>query len=240
MNWTPKSNLAEWCITYRCNLACRNCCRFCYLPPSTADMTLNDVEEFILQSNELAWRPSIWITGGEPTLHPQFLDVVGTALAASDLVLIFSNAFSQASRELLAAAESLRPGCVFADTHKPQGSVAHSRKDHCIAPIDFKVESRPPCHCHAGFSTGCGVSVDAEGYTLCPIGGAIDGILNLGLRTRRLSDLFDDNFAARQTVQLCRNCGCDWGSDQKPSCEIRQLCGVSMTPTWMQAVEKLL
>ena len=65
-----------------------------------------------------------------------------------------------------------------------------------MAPIDFQVPERVPCYLHS--RTGCGISVDAGGYTVCPIGGAIDGVLASNLRTRRLADLFDPVFAQYQ------------------------------------------
>ena len=40
-----------------------------------------------------------------------------------------------------------------------------------------------------------GISVDSDGYSLCPIGGAIDGLLKLGLRTKNLKQLFEKEFS---------------------------------------------
>lgn len=240
MNWTPKSNLAEWSITYRCNLACKHCCRFGYLPPTTQDMTLCDAAEFVKQAKAMSWQPAIWITGGEPTLHPSFVDFVALAFTFSNRVRVFSNAFSPESRTTLAAVESRWPGCVFTETHKTAGSVAHSRKDHCLAPIDFGVDLRTPCHCHSAFRSGCGISVDSEGYTVCPNGGAIDGILKVGLRTRQLTDLFRQEFAFNQTMALCSRCGCSWGNERElPSGTLGELYGVRMSKTWMTSIRGL-
>lgn len=66
---TPKSNEAEWHITYKCDLNSPNCNRLCFLPPTTPDMTLDDSRGFNRQARELGWFPKIVILGGEPTLH---------------------------------------------------------------------------------------------------------------------------------------------------------------------------
>jgi MoaA/NifB/PqqE/SkfB family radical SAM enzyme len=78
-DYTPKSNEAEWHITYKCDLACPNCNRLCFLPPTTADMTLDDAREFNRQARELAWFPKIVILGGEPTLHRDLFEFIEIA-----------------------------------------------------------------------------------------------------------------------------------------------------------------
>ena len=39
-----------------------------------------------------------------------------------------------------------------------------------------------------------GISVDSDGYSLCPIGDAIDGLLKLGLRTKNFKQYLKKNF----------------------------------------------
>ncbi len=234
--WTPKSNFAEWNLTYRCNLKCTSCCRFCYLPPTTGDMTVEDAERFIEEARDLKWKPEIWIIGGEPTLHPQFLDFVDIAYEFGSRIRVMSNHFTSKSQALLAEAEKRHPGCVRPLCAKPMGAVDHYRRDYCIAPRDFNVLRSTPCHVHSGFRRGCGISVDHDGYTVCPNGGAIDGIHNLGLRTRRLADLFDPKIAAKQTEVLCgQYCGCEWVPAEDPTKLLRECHGVPASPTWQAA-----
>lgn len=246
MNMIPRSNIAEWHITYRCNLRCVACNRCCFLGPAAKDMTLDDAEVFVTQCRELGWSPEIRILGGEPTLHHQFLDFLKIAHRLTTRVLVYSNAFDVSSKKLLKAARRRHPGCVVRRAAKPQGSTVFADNDYWIAPCDFGVSSRPVCDSHSCFQTGygrsyeCGISVDSGGYTTCPIGGAIDGILGLGVRTSRLADLFSPEFAAEQTNALCSRCGHAWADAEKTwASGVEELHWVRMSPTWANALRRL-
>ncbi len=64
-------------ITSDCNLFCINCDRSCRQARTKEYMTLDQVEKFVHQSLELDWEwEHIRLLGGEPTLHPQFFDII--------------------------------------------------------------------------------------------------------------------------------------------------------------------
>jgi hypothetical protein len=233
----PQSNKAEWHLTYRCDLHCVHCNRLSWLPPQTPDMTIADAEEFCRQALALDWRPRIVLIGGEPTLHPQFFDFL--ALAARfhpGGVEVWSNGYSHQAREALAMVADLGTAVVIDHTRKPRGSIVQPADDLFLAPADFG-HTRGPCQCHA--SQVCGVSVDAGGYTLCAQAGAMDGILKLGIRTRRLADLFDEAFAAEQTMKMCRWCGHALGIGPDRLAGSKPLHGSRMSATWSAAVERI-
>ena len=207
------------------------------MPPATPDMTLDDADEFIRQARELGWTPRIVLVGGEPTLHPQFYDFMERALAFSDAVSLISNGFSSAARK--AAEEAARRGVeVWWDSFKPSGSVVHSVRDIFVAPVDVGMEGRSPCAWHAGVGQ-CGISVDACGYSVCAIGGTIDGVLGLGVRTKRLADLWIPEKAAEQTRALCRMCGKGLGLDRVHPDRCKKRFGISLSSTWQEAFERL-
>jgi len=93
MSLFPRSNLAEWHLTYRCDLARIGCNRACFLPPATPDMTLGDAREFVRQAKELRWRPDVALLGGEPTLHPDLFGFLEIARQLSGRVIVVSNGF---------------------------------------------------------------------------------------------------------------------------------------------------
>ncbi len=237
---TPKSEKAEWHLTYRCNLSCASCNRACFLPAQTADMTIDDAREFCRQASELGWKPRIILIGGEPTLHPEFLRFVEIAAEfAPGRVEVWSNGFGPISRALLDRVRRDELAEVIEGTHK-DSSVAHEVFDIFLAPADFNV-AREPCGTHSRFTQpDCGISVDHEGYTVCCMGGAIDGVLRLDARTKRLADLWDPAFAVRQTEALCRHCGQHLGIDGRKIARSKIIRGTLMSPTWIEAAERIL
>ena len=84
---TPIFTSLEVVITLRCNSPCRNCIRLSNstlttgLDYSGLDMTLDDVRQVIDDIAEVHAATgqqvfgTVCITGGEPTLHPQLLDI---------------------------------------------------------------------------------------------------------------------------------------------------------------------
>ena len=238
MTCVPKSNLAEWHLTYRCDLACAGCNRACFLPPATPDMTLDDAHEFVRQAKELCWAPDVALLGGEPTLHADLLRFLEIARELSGRIIVVSNGFSRHAKERL---EQIRTEGLaeVSNSFKPHGSIRHAIADVFTAPVDFGMEGRDPCTWHSR-AEHCGISVDAAGYTACPIVGAIDGILGLGVRTRRLADLWVPEKVESQTAALCQFCGKGLGLDRAHPAECRTVRGTSLSATWQRAAERLL
>lgn len=237
-DYTPKSNEAEWHITYKCDLSCPNCNRLCFLPPTTPDMTLDDAREFNRQAQELGWFPKIVILGGEPTLHRNLFDFIEIANELSPgRVEVWSNGYRPAAKEMLARIRAEGTACVCEETIKTDGSVVLPQGDFFLAPVDFEEIGHRPCHNHAAI--GCGISVDAEGFTLCSVGGAIDSVLQLGLRTKSLAELFDPEFAHQQTCSLCDVCGRELGITNAKIAKSQVMHGTLMSPTWQKAVKRI-
>jgi hypothetical protein len=254
MSLIPASNKAEWHLTYGCDLACRNCNRASFLrEPHTPDMTLDDAREFIRQAEELRWYPAIILIGGEPCLHDDFYQFCYLALefmnrhrheeGAADYVQLWSNQTSDESKERARQARNMGVSLV-SETTKDHSMVLE-RDDVYVSPSDLGLGQRPPCFSHA--SILCGISVDHEGYMPCAMGGMVDALLKLGLRTKRLADLFDEEKNAEMTAKMCEHCGHNLSFTGLPDVSIpewRKLVDATprrfashMTPTWMDAFE---
>lgn len=70
-------------ITTRCNMTCDHCCYSC--GPEGEDMSIRTFK------NALKLDEMISIGGGEPTLHPQFWEMLGLAIGSSDYVWLATN-----------------------------------------------------------------------------------------------------------------------------------------------------
>ena len=239
-DYTPKKPQVEMHLTYHCDLACRNCNRLCFLPPQTRDMTLDDAREFARQTLAIDWHPRVLLIGGEPTLHPDFLDFIPICNEFATEVQVWSNGYSAAAKAILAKVE--REGLAYIEkaTQKPGGSMNHACQDFFVAPADYGLTRDTPCGCHSGYEAGCGISVDAEGYTVCCCGGTVDGFLRLGARTKRLADLFDPAWAAANTKLLCNNCGRLWPKSMELLPSLPTIRGTSMSPRWQAAANRAI
>lgn len=238
-DYTPRSNRAEWHPTYRCDLSCINCNRCCFLPPTTPDMTLDDAKSFVQQAKELDWHPEIFIVGGEPTLYAELLDLLAIAQTLSPgRVWVWSNGYSGHAKKVIDKIRSENAAWIWEQTLKPSGTVTHYYNDMFLAACEFGNENREPCDCHA-CGRNCGVSVDSAGYTLCPSGGMIDGLFNLGVRTKRLADLYNVEFAEKQTRALCRMCGFRHGISSYHIAKSQVIHGALMSPLWQEAIRRI-
>lgn len=243
MNFIPTSGKAELHITYRCNLSCVNCNRFSQIENEhSPDMTIDDVKDFFRQCIELEWKPSILIIGGEPTMHPNFEEIIKMSreFVGDGLVQVWTNG---RDREMVEHIRKNYNASVPEETFKAKSRIDFPWDDYYISPADYGIE-RQKCWQHG--SEICGISVDSQGYMPCAVGGMIDGILKLGLRTKRLADLFDNEINAEITKKMCHHCGAcltqllggkekdDWRAfvNSQP-----KRFGSRMSPTWMKATE---
>lgn len=96
-------------INNYCNLTCFSCDQFVDSAPSKDKMSLQQIKDFVKESQELGW---VWeeirITGGEPSLHPDFkeiLNVINDGLKQNYLpnltLKIISNGTGKKVRKIL-------------------------------------------------------------------------------------------------------------------------------------------
>lgn len=243
MNYTPASGKAELHITYRCNLQCVNCNRFSQIENEhTPDMSIHDVKDFFRQCKELNFNPDILIIGGEPTMHPDFLEIIRLSreFKGNGLVQVWTNG---RDREMVKHIREKYNASVPEDTFKAKSRIDFPWDDYYVSPADFGME-RHKCWQHG--SEICGISVDSGGYMPCAVGGMLDGVLKLGLRTKRLADLFDNEKNAAITKKMCEHCGAclskvlkepeltDWRTYVTSQ---KKRFGSYMSPTWFNATD---
>lgn len=265
-DYTPRRDIPklELHLEARCNLSCSACSRASFLAKHPMErLTLADVTEVFRQVDELRprWTPRVIIIGGEPTLHPQFLEICKMSVEWSrchrpdNFVQVFSNGTTERTRALLERARLEHNCSIPKDEWKTESITGENagsikwRMDTYVSPTDAGLTFEDHGVCYQASSQICGVGVYHEGYTLCPPAGPLSALLGLpeGLvMTKRIADLFDPVWAERATRIACEACG--YAMDQRGKTEaIREgfaryvaeqplgQAGTPMSPTWVRA-----
>lgn len=197
-------------ITEACDLGCIDCSRSCGhdQAPSESRMTLEQIERFVFESRKQGrkWEV-ILIEGGEPTLHPLFLDIVNTLAdyinqeSPRTVLQVNTNGFSESSRRILSR---IPPGVIVHSSAK----TGRLQEEHLLfnfAPLDLDDDSR------YDFSQGCylpafyGLGLNRYGYYPHPNCGSIDRVFGLDIGRKKLPEPDDD--LGDLFPQLCRYCG---------------------------------
>lgn len=244
-DYRPTSGKGEVHLTLACDLDCSACNRGSFLKkPHTPAMTLDNLRDFFRQADALNFKPWLTLVGGEPTLHPQFNEFVRecVAWAGERRVQIWSNAYRTEARQLVKLGRKDGAG-VCNETRKPDGAVRGAVdgsfwvRDTFVSPSDYGL-ARDPCWQHQ--SVLCGISIDAEGYAPCAMGGMMAALLGADCRTKTLADLFDKERVAEMTKAMCAHCGFQWAD--RPEFEhgidvdaLPKLFDTPMSSTWEQA-----
>jgi len=159
-------------ITLRCNASCPQCSRHCNIfSYGHSDMTMEQINKFI---NEVVLSSvpvrKIMIIGGEPTVHPQFQEIVFS--------LYESLLKTRKIQMLKITTNSLReiPGDILSLPIGVTRSPLSDKKHRCqfVAPRDTGQEIQT---CKA--PDVCGIALNCYGYSPCGAGAAIIRLLNM-------------------------------------------------------------
>ncbi|MDR0974271.1 MAG: radical SAM protein [Ruminococcus sp.] len=97
---------AKWQITGRCNYRCKHCFNAVDNSPIFDEFTLSEAKDLIAQM-EACGVHKIEVTGGEPTLHPNFMEILSELSKARINVTKINTNGSRITPELLAEIKSL-------------------------------------------------------------------------------------------------------------------------------------
>lgn len=85
MAYQQTLEVGELDIVNFCNLSCYACNRFMDSMPTKNKMTLEQIKRFVDESIELNWNwRELRVMGGEPTLHPEFKEILHELLRLKD------------------------------------------------------------------------------------------------------------------------------------------------------------
>jgi hypothetical protein len=221
-------------ISTACNLSCINCENSCRQAPSSEFMSLEQIEKFVDESIELNWDWNIIkLRGGEPTLHPQFFEVLKIIKRCKDLnprckIILQTNGQGKKVNEIL----SKIPDWVEVHNEgKEIGYISSYFSSYNVAPIDLS-----NYRLFADFTKGCfraeecNIGLTRYGYYPCSPGGSSDRIFGFNIGLKKLSEVKDKALRA-QMNKLCRYCG----HYKEPNEYVK---GEKMSKSWVNAYKK--
>ena len=190
-----------------CDMHCHQCTRVVTEAPSKRMIRPDKVAKFICESTELKYQwQRIHIIGGEPTLHPRFLDICG--------MLSFYKQTRNPSC-IIELRTNGGPGYQKIKNQLPDGiQVSDDRgfkangddprhHDHHVAPSDHGVDTSG-LYCPCVFD--CGLGLGPYGYLPCHLGSGLIRVFGIDCAVQRLKDCTPE-WWNRTLTQFCDKCG---------------------------------
>ncbi|MDL2327536.1 radical SAM protein [Ruminococcaceae bacterium OttesenSCG-928-A11] len=195
-----------------CNMGCENCDRHLDIAPGSSehDISLEQISRMLSESVDVGYEwEAILLLGGEPTLHPQFRDIVhmiveyknknNTALK----IRMASNGYSELTRKELQWVRDTYPFVVVVDTaktSKEQADFVNIRR----APKDRYPEQNHFERCNIPCYSGIGFNY--SGFYGCATGGATAKLFGFDIGIKRVKDLTYGNLE-NFYKSICPLCG---------------------------------
>lgn len=201
------SHLIEIDLTYLCNLRCNNCNRSSAQAPEALHISLEQIRQFVDDSLEQkrSWA-RIRLLGGEPTLHPQFMEIMEELLRykaqfPATEIQVVTNGFG---RKVQAVIKSL-PRSIYIENSAKSGDVQPSFGPFNLAPQDSMAYLGADYRNGCSIANSCGVGLTPQGYYPCAVAGGIDRVLGV---SRGRSSLPPPEDEMRDLMDIaCRLCG---------------------------------
>jgi hypothetical protein len=228
--WERSRHYIEIDITYTCNLNCFNCNRSCGHAPTDEHVSLNQIRRFLEESitQNRQWK-RIRLLGGEPTLHPQFLEILDEIYTYKDThcpnlrIEVTTNGLGKRVNAMLAR---LRQDVFVNNTAKK--SRVQLFNPFNLAPKDFLRYRLADFSCGCWGPEVCGFTLSPYGYFCCGSGAAIARVFGLDIGRPFLPPDLD---SLRDQMQvLCSYCG------HFISIRRRRVKDI-MSPTWRQGYD---
>lgn len=205
--YIPSNDLIEIDLTYLCNLRCNNCNRSSAQAPGTDHIDIEMIQSFVEQSlsTNRQWR-RIRVLGGEPTLHPDFLDIIDTLLklkveSPATRIEIVSNGYGNRVNSILAQL----PETIEIENSAKSENVQPNFGPFNLAPVDSWQYKYTDFGNGCDITRSCGIGLTPQGYYPCAVAGGIDRVL--GLNRGRSSIPPTDDEMRDLLAENCKLCG---------------------------------
>lgn len=214
IDFFPDMKSIEIDITFECNLNCKGCNRSCGEAPSKEKMSVQDIRKFVQDSieNGIKWKV-ISILGGEPTLHPDFNEIIGIIQKEyADVynhdvkIKVVSNGLTEQSRNMCDKAENLYQNVeIDRNSYKKNNKVEYFTAFN-DAPCDDSKFKDADYSKACWVAQYCGLGLNINGYYGCAVCGGIDRIMGGKKGYHSLSELSKEN-VKKQFSEFCKFCG---------------------------------
>ncbi|HNX81385.1 MAG TPA: 4Fe-4S cluster-binding domain-containing protein [Candidatus Omnitrophota bacterium] len=205
--YTVNPAILEIDVTYRCFRTCKNCNRFLDILPSSAEISLEQIKKFIVESRQQKRRwIRILLSGGEPILHPEIgriiellVDYIRATKQTTELWLLTSTT----KAAVMKALPALPPEIHIIDSQKD--SIPFHHYPVTVALSDYPQYANADfCNaCHV--PRNCGIGFNAFGYYPCTTAAAIDRIFGFNVGIKALPP---ENYSFEKELRiLCSRCG---------------------------------
>lgn len=221
-------------ITYVCNLRCLNCNRSISQAPEKMHISLDMIRRFVDESISRSkhWKV-IRVLGGEPTLHPEFQEILAELLryrawSPNSRIELVSNGHGKAVNAALAKV----PAGIIVENTAKVGNIQPGFGAFNFAPVDDPAFQAAEYRNGCDIMEQCGMGLTPLGYYPCAVAGGIDRIAGKHLGIRSLPAEDDDMLEASD--KLCRLCGHFREGHCAPEGVRAPLLTQAMSPTWQK------
>ena len=235
--WKTTTDSVQLDLTSYCNLNCPNCERSVGTAPCKEYISLNQIDKFIDESmkKKSEWK-AISLIGGEPTLHPQFFEVLKKIKLYKEkypdcYIIVWTNGYGKKVNNVL----SKLPDWVRVENSNKDPNVTPEFLSYNIAPVDLKKFK------NANFSKGCQVTeicsicLTRYGYYPCGPGAAVDRVFGFDIGIKKLRDMTEEKLKNQLKI-LCRYCG--YFKPQDLFSTRKLITEEKMSKSWKKAYDK--
>lgn len=193
-------------LTEFCDMRCHQCTRAVWEAPSDRMIRPDTVARFVCESLAVGypWQ-RIHIIGGEPTLHPRFLDICGILAhyktQRPDCVVELRTNGGPAYQKVK---DLIQKGIDISGAQEGKVNGDDPRHhDHHVAPRDYQVDvSGLYCQC----ATHCGLGLGPYGYLPCHLCAGLVRVFAIDAAVQSLRDVTPEWWYAALD-KFCDKCG---------------------------------